>query len=181
MTPLRRGWDPGPDDAYPEDLPEEWRLGYAANVLDAVLVPAGLWVPATRETLEQWVRDTPAGFSFYLEAPPAPLRPACWRRLRRALGDRLSGLVLSAGACGAGAHADAPAAWRCDPATDKGQGLAVRVPGAIRADLSQARGWVERLAVEGDGRSTLLLLEDLAIEQVHRWQILIDLLGIRRR
>jgi hypothetical protein len=179
MTPLRRGWAPGPDDAYPDDLPEDWRLTYLANLLDAVLVPAELWSEAVPATLEQWLRDTPDGFGFYLEDPAGQMTPARWQRLRGALGERLRGLVSTAD--DAPAEADPLAPWRFGSSAGANLGRCVRVPRALRADLSPARGWVEALARASDGQPTVLLLDDAAIALAHQWQIMLDLLGIPRR
>ena len=52
---------------YPDDLPDEWRLGYYANEFMGVLVPAALWRSAGREEWEEWRQDVPAGFRFFLE------------------------------------------------------------------------------------------------------------------
>lgn len=67
--------------AYPDDLPEEWRLDYYANEYDAVVVPSGDWRGQESETLQQWLDEAPEGFRFYWAiagVDPAPL-PALYR------------------------------------------------------------------------------------------------------
>ena len=53
--------------AYPEDLPEEWRLEYYANCYRAVIVPYRDWESQEEETLRVWLEETPAEHAFYWE------------------------------------------------------------------------------------------------------------------
>ncbi len=50
---------------YPEDLPEDWRLGFYANEFNALLVPESIWQDESVE-LEDW-QDVPDAFCFYFE------------------------------------------------------------------------------------------------------------------
>ena len=45
---------------YPEDLPEDWRLGFYANEFNALLVPESIWQDESVE-LEDW-QDVPDAF-----------------------------------------------------------------------------------------------------------------------
>ena len=57
-------WDSG---YYPEDIPQEWKLGYYANELTAVVVPENLWKQAGPEELEAMVEDVHEDFGFYFQ------------------------------------------------------------------------------------------------------------------
>ncbi len=66
-----RGWD-RPDwtgGFYPETLPDDWRLGYYANHLRAVLVPAETVARADAAQVRTWVEETYDEFRFVLEVP----------------------------------------------------------------------------------------------------------------
>ena len=52
---------------YPEDIPQEWKLGYYANDLTAVVVPETLWKQADPEQLEEMVEDVHEDFGFYFQ------------------------------------------------------------------------------------------------------------------
>ena len=55
-------WD---RDYYPQDIPQEWKLGYYANEFTAVVVPEALWIKADAEQLEEMVEDIHKDFGFY--------------------------------------------------------------------------------------------------------------------
>ena len=52
---------------YPEDIPEEWKLGYYANELTAVVVPEEQWKLADPDQLEEMVEDVHEEFGFYFQ------------------------------------------------------------------------------------------------------------------
>ena len=54
---------------YPDDLPEDWQLGYYANNFSVVMVPAEYWSPSSGYDLEGWLDGVNEGFRFYLEYP----------------------------------------------------------------------------------------------------------------
>lgn len=62
------GWDH--DDwaggFYPEDLPRDWRFGYYANRLRAVLVPASAWQEGSANP-QEWLEDLYPEFRLVLE------------------------------------------------------------------------------------------------------------------
>ncbi len=49
---------------YPQDLPEDWRLGYYANMFTSVLVPEAKW-SASNADFVQWEEDVHDDFRFY--------------------------------------------------------------------------------------------------------------------
>ena len=57
-------WDNG---YYPEDIPQEWKLGYYANDLTAVVVPESVWKQADAEDLEEMSEDIHEDFGFYFQ------------------------------------------------------------------------------------------------------------------
>ena len=54
---------------YPDDLPEDWQLGYYANNFSVVMVPAEYWSPSNGYDLEEWLDGIDEDFRFYLEYP----------------------------------------------------------------------------------------------------------------
>jgi len=90
-----RGWlhQSWLESYYPEDIPDEWRLGYYGNEFNTVLVPWEQWQVSV-EALEEGLDDTSDDFHLYLELPEAvqPL-PA---HLSEIL-DRITGLVCTKG------------------------------------------------------------------------------------
>jgi len=62
-------WDSG---YYPEDIPQEWKLGYYANELTAVVVPEEQWKQAESEQLEEMIEDVHEEFGFYFQIK------TCW-------------------------------------------------------------------------------------------------------
>jgi len=65
-----RGWlhERWLESFYPEDIPEEWRLGFYANEFNTLLVPWTQWSESIEE-LEEALDDTPDDFHLYLELP----------------------------------------------------------------------------------------------------------------
>ncbi|MEJ2059683.1 MAG: hypothetical protein P8Y64_04275 [Gammaproteobacteria bacterium] len=86
---------------YPEDLPPEWRLGYYANAFRSVLMPAEAFAAAGEDQLRQWAGDAGEGFAIYVELHAEQTGDAGHAgtlACLRALGERLAGLVVDAGA-----------------------------------------------------------------------------------
>ncbi len=87
------GWDPsGLTGFYPDDLPEDWQLGYYANEFTAVWVPASD-LPQDEDELETWL-DVPEEFRFYIGVNDAEQQDvsATLQRLQPRLGKRLAGV-----------------------------------------------------------------------------------------
>ena len=59
-------------DFYPDDLPEDWHLGYYANEFPVVYVPASDWIE--EQDLSGWVDDVSETFRFILELPASCLK-----------------------------------------------------------------------------------------------------------
>lgn len=87
------GWD---NDYYPEDLPEDWRLGYYANEFPGILIPAGVWSDAP--DVGQWLEDVDEAFEFYFLVGDGMSETDRERVVHAGaeLGTRLKGLILEA-------------------------------------------------------------------------------------
>ena len=59
---------------YPEELPQDWRLGYYSNHLRAVLVPAEIWRDPDTDA-EQWLDDIYPEFRMVLTWDPGEADP----------------------------------------------------------------------------------------------------------
>ena len=66
-----RGWlhEYWMESFYPEDIPEDWRLGFYANEFNTLLVPWSQWSESV-DDLEEGLEDTADDFHLYLELPP---------------------------------------------------------------------------------------------------------------
>ena len=88
-----RGWlhQHWMESFYPEDIPEEWRLGYYANEFNTLLVPWSEWSESVEE-LEEGLEDTADDFHLYLELPSKQQEiPAHLARIQ----DRVTGVLCS--------------------------------------------------------------------------------------
>lgn len=65
-----RGWlhDSWTESFYPEDIPEDWRLGFYANEFNTLLVPWSQWSESV-EDIKVGLDDTEEDFHLYLELP----------------------------------------------------------------------------------------------------------------
>ena len=54
-------------DYYPEDLPQDWQLGYYCNEFRTVLVPQQVLLSADREELTDWFASLSEQFRFCIE------------------------------------------------------------------------------------------------------------------
>ncbi|MBT8440131.1 MAG: hypothetical protein HKP55_07320 [Gammaproteobacteria bacterium] len=61
---LFESWD---NSYFPEDIPQDWKLGYYANDLSAVVVPEALWEQADFEELEEMAEEVHEDFGFYFQ------------------------------------------------------------------------------------------------------------------
>ena len=173
LLPLRTGWDPDPAESwYPADLPEDWRLAYFANVAWAVLVPARQWLAPEPMPAGSWATETPERFRFYLErdGSEGAEGPWCGSRLDL-LGDRLGGLVETAG-CGGSELRRV-----LHPRSGASQSLAREVPVSAVSDIRAARRWIERAVAEASGRPVLALLGPCRFGDLEGWQTLSELMG----
>jgi hypothetical protein len=184
IVPLRTGWDPNPAGApwYPDDLPEEWRLGFYSNAFRAVLVPASQWRSAGPEVMATWAADTPPCFRFYLEREETPAgldSSADPEHPARALGNRLGGLL--ARASDSLRHGGGPPPRRvfASPASiPAAPGLAWDVPAWALADVRSTRNWIEERVCEAPPGPMLALLGRCRFADLERWQVLIEMMGL---
>jgi len=89
-----RGWlhDRWKESFYPDDIPEEWRLGFYANEFNTLLVPWSQWSESV-EALEEGLEDTADDFHLYLELPAQQQAlPAHLAEIK----DRVTGFVCTA-------------------------------------------------------------------------------------
>jgi len=86
-------WD---REYYPDDLPEDWRLGYYANEFPGVLIPAAVW--ADDQDVEQWLEDVSEGFVFHFQLNDRMSGADLNRALKAAehMEGRLQGLIVEA-------------------------------------------------------------------------------------
>ena len=85
------GWQ---TEFYPDDLPEDWRLGYYANEFPVVLVTAREWALPEADAA-QWYDDTDPSFRFVVEIIARTIPAILAERDRLApLKDRCIGVVL---------------------------------------------------------------------------------------
>lgn len=62
---LHKAWD---GDFYPDDLPEEWRLGFYGNEFSVVLLPESYWAMGEDSVLA-WLEETDDSPHFVCEWP----------------------------------------------------------------------------------------------------------------
>lgn len=85
---LHESWK---ESFYPEDLPEEWRLGYYGNEFPIVMFPAEYW-EFDDETIQEWLEESGENLQFVCEF--ASLEQLELNRLRLPIfADRCSGIV----------------------------------------------------------------------------------------
>jgi hypothetical protein len=129
---------------YPEGLPEDWQLGYYANELAAVLLPATAWVGESPQQLARWAEDVHPAFRFYLLAD-AGREPSRQAVLAAELEGCLGGVlwpVPGAPAGMLGPSAQAPARTR---AWGDASGVRVAVLQVTGLDLRGRRRLLEQL------------------------------------
>lgn len=130
---------------YPGDLPEDWRLGYYANELGAVLLPPQAWRGESPDGLAAWADEVHAGFRFYLIAD-AGADAGAQQAQAVALGERLGALL-----------------WPSAPAPAGLAALLPDLPERVRAWGDQEGVRLALLEVGGlDLRGRRVLLEQLA-------------------
>ena len=149
IVPLRTGWDPNPAAPpwYPDDLPDDWRLGYFSNAFWAVLVPAAQWRAAGPAVAGRWAEDTPLRFRFYLEREWAPdgLARTDLEPFARALRERFGrpGDVRVVDSRGRGAHLSLRQVLAPPIHPSDSLALPGRSPGLALADPRATRSWIE--------------------------------------
>lgn len=163
---------------YPEDLPEEWQLGYYANELSAVLLPASVWRAASTQQLADWAGDVHAGFLFYLFADPGvPVEQQ--QAHARVLGERLGGLLWPAAPAPQGAATpldDLPGrvqAW------GDGDALCLALLDVAGLDLRARRKLLDELAPHlARAEGAAVILAGVAPGDAHELQTVAELMGL---
>jgi len=67
-----KGWS---GTFYPEDLPEEWQLGYYGNEFQLVVVPASYW-EVKADTFDEWLEESDESLKMICEWPAEGAMPA---------------------------------------------------------------------------------------------------------
>ena len=159
-----RGWEHPQwlGTLYPEDLPEEWRLGYYANEFSTVLVPAEAWRGLDCAELTEWAEEVEEGFRFVLESDGT-----CGAALASALdalGDKLGGWI------------EHDALWR------PGHTVTATVAGLLPAGPHSPRAlreMIEPFAAQAPVATRYLFLEGAPDgESLHALSTLRDLMGL---
>lgn len=52
---------------YPDDLPEDWRLGYYNTQFSCLYLPSEMWEGRTENEIVSWLADVHEGFRFVVE------------------------------------------------------------------------------------------------------------------
>ena len=164
---------------YPEDLPEDWQLGFYGNEFMAVLVPAQYWFE--EYDIGQWCEDVSPRFRFYLEYTSS-VDVSEFAQKCREFGSLLAGIISKVDL-----DYDLPCSVYVIPDTDQsvkllksanelGPDLALITLG--ESDLRQQRIWLENLHLQSSDLATVILIDDyLAIERLQSFKTLIELMG----
>ena len=80
---------------YPDDLPEEWQLGYYGNEYQVVLVPADYW-SADLDTYEQWLEEGDESLRMICEWPGKATQEQIDRAVQgiNAVSDRVLAILI---------------------------------------------------------------------------------------
>lgn len=164
---------------YPEDLPQDWRLGFYANEFIAVMVPADYW--RDDYEVEQWCDALATRFRFYLEYPPTVDAQTFVRRCLD-FGSYLAGVISEVELaidlpCPVYVLADRQQPVKLLQAVD-GHSPALALVELGDADLRQQRNWLDNLLLQSDDLAALLITDkQLAIEKLQSFKTLIELMG----
>jgi hypothetical protein len=165
---------------YPADLPEDWRLGYYANELSAVLLEPAAWCDQDEQVLDDWRDETHPGFRFYLLADAAVDVQAQSRRAAT-LGARLGGLLWPASPAPAGTLApiaDLPERVR---GWGDARGLRLALLDVAGLDLRGRRGLLDALAPrleQGQSAAVILVAPGVTPADAHELQTVAELMGL---
>ncbi len=158
---------------YPDDLPEDWRLGYFANEHPGVYLPVAVWGTTPAATLRSWQHDVHRRFGFFLEHPPptggAGARP---EPALEALGDNLVAWVRWGDTLAAPGALLAP--WVAED-TRLRIGQALHCPQALLDDLRGGARWLRSHAAAA---ATLVVLPQPTAKRLAAWRELAALLGL---
>jgi len=82
---------------YPDDLPQDWLLGYYSNDFPVVMVTEKEWQSSEysgKEAIEDWVDNSEVSLRFVLELSAELAEFSKWREKLSGFGHRLFGVVL---------------------------------------------------------------------------------------
>lgn len=80
------------DQYFPIDLPADWRMGYYANELDAVLLERSTWTALSADELTEWGEDLQGNFRLFF-AGAAPEDGVLLNLAHDKLGKRFGGAL----------------------------------------------------------------------------------------
>lgn len=173
----RTGWE---TTYYPDDLPEDWRLGYYANELSAVLLEPQAWRHCDAGRLGEWPAEVHEAFRFYLLADPAA-DAVGQLQLAAALGGHLGGVLWPVAPAPEGALS--PLAGLPERVRGWGEGGTLRlalldVDGLdLRARRALLDALAPRLAEEG-GQTVIADAPDITPAEVRELQTVAELMGL---
>ncbi len=171
------GWA---ESYYPEDLPEDWQLGYYANEQAAIMLPAASWAGRPPAELGGWADETPEDFRWYLLGDAA-YDADTQQTLASVLGARLGGLLWP--------QSPAPEGWLA-PLEDMpdrvsgwgdAEGLRVALLHVEGLDLRAQRSVLERIKplLDADRTAALILTGDAVTPAMAReLQTVAELMGL---
>ena len=173
---------------FPDDLPEDWRLGYYANEFSAVLVPQSYWQVDTGFDVENWQEDVAEDFRFYIEWPfnsvDGQSQSLCLQQCR-SLGELLGGIIVNQSI---ELKTDMPVYYRYPQASLEHQiwtpennnaqsGVAMLMLDG--ADLRTQRQWLEQFSISAESLHCVFLSDiSLQMDSLHNMKTLIELLGL---
>ncbi|MDH5472651.1 MAG: DUF72 domain-containing protein [Gammaproteobacteria bacterium] len=164
---------------YPDDLPEDWQLGYYANEFPAVMVPQSYWQAGTGFNLASWPDDVPPHFRFYIEWPAhmdASSEAYCLEECRR-LGSLLGGVIVQQDRL---LEVGWPVyhrqqVWTPDHYASSG----VAIVSLADMDMRTQRKYLEQFAASTEHPQCVLVSDaDINIEALRNFKTLIELLGL---
>jgi len=165
---LFESWD---KSYYPEDIPQDWKLGYYANELTAVVVPEDLWGQADHEELEEMAGEVHEDFGFYFQIKTHWPSVEEYERVKLIFADNYFGFLVDGEPEQAASNIDnrdfifpaglypgAGCSWSVLEQAGSGD-CVIRL--TAEADLRQLKQQLEELAGRVDFSRDVLILVDL--------------------
>jgi len=194
------GWRGG---FYPEDLPEDWELGYYSNEFRAVMVPQSYWCVGTGYDFGGEIDDIHEDFRFILEYPTIQTadEASLFGEQLDEIADYTAGIVFLSGQVpSADIHVSEsiqrlPLYYRGELSTSgfsqslkpvwQPEAQAVSSLAILDreiSDLKQLRAWLEAFAgigeKEGTARLVVCTQPDLKTEQLQQMKTLVEIMGL---
>ena len=152
------------DNFYPDDLPEDWQLGFYANEFPAILVPAEECTAESYDPLD-WLDEVDESFRFFIELPDSAEQETI-RDKSEVLGAQLAGFF----------YQDREGAQE---AIQERSGIAVIELGS--RSMREWKNWLQdKTDVIDAGNLTAIFLSDrhLQPEQLREFKTLVELMGL---